>query len=403
MLLMPPVHRLPVELLSHIFVDLDSIRIHEDSIGRKYVSDKGPHRLQTTAARVCRRWRSVALATSLLWSFISVGDDTRYVEAYIDACATNSGNHQLTLWCISSECLPIFLSRLLPHRSRWESLNIDGGQNIAFSALSSQYEFRILRAVKLNWFLPLKSGMLDFLTNAPQLRVLEIWDSMTEDSLRIPNLTNLVEVYFHADEPCTCHVFTRFIVAPALVKLEIRDAPIAESLCDSIDVLMSHPQAEPPALRSLVLDGIAPLLDEGDDRAILRCLARVPNLEHLHVSITRDQQLEDEGPSINDVVLAELLVKDTGLPLLPALRMFAWAFGASYEGRPDELARRRHLLLDVVRSRMAPLMGGQSVAALQSFTTDVEIPELGAELQCGPTSGAAEHTYIGLYNSDEWN
>ncbi|KAL1686347.1 hypothetical protein GGG16DRAFT_118010 [Schizophyllum commune] len=129
----------------------------------------------------------------------------------------------------------------------------------------------------------------------------------------------------------------------------------------------------------------------------------MPNLEHLHVSITRNQQLEDEGPSINDVVLAELLAKDTGLPLLPALRMFAWAFGASYEGHPDELARRRHLLLDVVRSRMAPLPGAQSVAALRSLTTDVEIPELGAKFQCGATSGAAEHTYIGLYSSDEWN
>ncbi|KAL1686346.1 hypothetical protein GGG16DRAFT_118009 [Schizophyllum commune] len=297
MLLVPSVHRLPVELLSHIFVDLDSIRIHEDSIGRKYVSDKGPHLLEITAARVCKRWRSVALTTSVLWSFISVGDDTRHVEAYIDACATNSGNHPLTLWCISKEFLTIFLSRLLPHCLRWESLNIDGGKNIDFSALSSQYEFRILRAVKLRWFLPLKSGILDFLTNAPQLKVLEIWDSMTEDSLRIPNLTNLAEVYFHADEPCTCtsifgtiaqscaslqiillsfinfpqseldrrrpvvvpalrclyleyscHVFTRFIVAPALIKLEFRDSPIAESFCDSIDVLMSHPQADPRAL-----------------------------------------------------------------------------------------------------------------------------------------------------------
>ena len=129
----------------------------------------------------------------------------------------------------------------------------------------------------------------------------------------------------------------------------------------------------------------------------------MPNLEHLHVSITRTQQLEAEGPSINDVVLAELLATGNNLPLLPALRMLAWAFGSAYEGRPDELARRRLLLLDVVRSWMIALSDGQGVAILQSFTTDVEIPELGAEFQCAATSGAAEHTYIGSYSTDEWN
>ena len=161
--LVPPVHRLPVELLSEVFVELDLVQ--EDVYKQKPAILYGPHLLAVTAACVCRKWRAVALSTHDLWTSIIITDETRHMEAYIDACVTNSGLRGLELRCTSKKFLPTLLSRLLPHCARWAILSLDSAREEDVAVLSrEEYSFNRLKGFRLQSCCEILPGALDFLS-----------------------------------------------------------------------------------------------------------------------------------------------------------------------------------------------------------------------------------------------
>ncbi|KAL1760158.1 hypothetical protein FB107DRAFT_287018 [Schizophyllum commune] len=399
----PPVHRLPVELLSHIFVDLDSIRIHEDSIGRKHVSAKG-RRIETHLLA----WRAVALSTHDLWTSIIVTDETRHIEAYIDACVTNSGLRGLELRCTSEKFLPTLLSRLLPHCAREE--------DVAGFRLQSCCEI-----------LP---GALDFLARAPLLSDLSIGEAFTDEAITIPPMHNLIHVSFHIQiehpEPSifeaiapshatleslflsfSCEASEIALVEPVLMpKLRCLDLdyiwlvviePHPDSLpFDALHSFVSHPQANPQALRSLDMTWLPMHLDEENGCVLLRCLTLTTNLEDLRIMISH---ADGESPRVSDALYVGLCATSDSdaSPVLPRLRYLAWQVHCGGMSS-SELGRYRAHLSAVVRSRLVPQdITGQEFVALQSFATELEFPELGEKVKDRINSCIGRNTYLGKY------
>ncbi|KAF8606166.1 hypothetical protein BDV93DRAFT_604690 [Ceratobasidium sp. AG-I] len=90
------IHRLPPEILSHIFVVLVRASRYAASIGdRSYDEIDYPVRLSS----ICVHWRQVAISTPALWSFLDICRSKyslEYIE-YLNVCCQRSGNASLSL------------------------------------------------------------------------------------------------------------------------------------------------------------------------------------------------------------------------------------------------------------------------------------------------------------------
>ena len=115
------------------------------------------------------------------------------------------------------------------------------------------------------------------------------------------------------------------------------------------------------------------------------------NLEVLQLSYNPCQPAT---PHLSDVLLKGLShAKHHGVPpILPLLSKLSFDLEPFLSAH--ELVRQRRLLLDVVRSRMEPkTFGGQKFAALRSFTSNIEFPELDPEVESWLCT--AEYGYLG--------
>ncbi|KAI5897221.1 uncharacterized protein SCHCODRAFT_02534210 [Schizophyllum commune H4-8] len=425
--LVAPIHRLPIELLSRVFVELSGAQVDQF----KHKSDERyvPHLMTITAASVCKRWRAVARGTPDLWASIYVNKKTRHVEAFLDACILNSGRRSLDLHCSSKKLLPTFLSRLLPHNERWEHLSISAGETTPLAVLcTSRYSFGALKELHLE-VVTMPSGTWDFLANAPRLEELCVTGSSTRGRVIIPPMYNLRRVEYHVmyevyhvssifdavahsretleslylsfncspsdlelgqpvlmpalaqlDLDWTCQVFMKSIIAPNLTDI-VNVCPHDElSTPRLVLTLITHPQADPRSLGLLDLQALY-VLDEELSRTLLQALTLMVNLE-------------PATPHRSDTLLVGLsLAKHHGVPpILPLLSKLS--FGIEPFLSADELARQRRLLLDVVRSRMEPkTLDGQAFVALRGFASSIELPELRPKVE--EWSCTAQYAYIG--------
>ncbi|KAL1726110.1 hypothetical protein EV714DRAFT_219921 [Schizophyllum commune] len=439
----PPIHRLPVELLSEVFVELDLVQ--EDVSKQKPAVLYGPHLLAVTAACVCRKWRAVALSTHDLWTSIIVTDETRHIEAYIDACVTNSGLRGLELRCTSEKFLPTLLSRLLPHCARWAILSLDSAREADVAVLSrEEYSFNCLKGFRLQSCCEILPGALIFLARAPLLSDLSIGEAFTDEAITIPPMHKLIHVSFHIQiehpepsifeaivpshatleslflsfsceaseialvEPVLmpklrcldldyiCPIYLNCMIAPALERLVIIE-PHPDSLpFDALFSFVSHPQANPQALRSLDLTWLPMHLDEENGRVLLRCLTLTTNLEDLRIMISH---ADGESPRVSDALYVGLCATSDSdaSPILPRLRYLAWQVHCGGM-TSSELGRYRAHLFAVVRSRLVPQdIAGQEFVALQSFATELEFPELGEKVKDRINSCIGRNTYLGKY------
>ncbi|KAL0569432.1 hypothetical protein V5O48_012536 [Marasmius crinis-equi] len=80
-------------------------------------------------ARVCHRWREVALATPAVWSNFAFEECERAIEP-VRLCILRSSSHDISFHItITDDGLPELTEMLLQHAHRWSYFNVDGDQD----------------------------------------------------------------------------------------------------------------------------------------------------------------------------------------------------------------------------------------------------------------------------------
>ncbi|KAI5891824.1 uncharacterized protein SCHCODRAFT_02581995 [Schizophyllum commune H4-8] len=185
-----PVRRLPSELLSEIFLVLDTTTSRAEMIAK-------------TIAPVCVLWRTTAYSTPRLWSSIS-SLSTRHSASYDYARhAALAGDLPLHIWA-SDKSAGDILSQLRPYAARWETLFLAATCQLVES--QPTLDFPMLRKVEFWPSRPSTSDTLHFLANARRLETLKImllpmigyimeWLPLNVPAF--PNLTSLeLEIYY---------------------------------------------------------------------------------------------------------------------------------------------------------------------------------------------------------------
>ncbi|KAK1214990.1 hypothetical protein PQX77_022415 [Marasmius sp. AFHP31] len=218
-----PVHRLPPELLTRIFlVSLDPLIVPENAIARTYP----PHSLDSskvpwTLGQVCRTWRQLALQTPGLWSFISFSlrGDSHTPASQLHAHRLGlqlqrSAAHSLTI--ITSTPRTLILSAANPtvvllshHTDHVKHLRIDlNGQNGPITSLS-RGRFQMLETLDIRLLThvqPLALGAvttLDGFEFASKLNTLILSGDITGLNLIIPSLQITTFHWCDDDNPTT--------------------------------------------------------------------------------------------------------------------------------------------------------------------------------------------------------
>ncbi|KAG2120035.1 hypothetical protein DEU56DRAFT_836062 [Suillus clintonianus] len=203
----PPIHRLPVELLQHIFLlivndapDFPSIfSCGETTISANFASPP------LVFTRVCCLWRAIALSTTGVWSRFQVALPGRFSQLHpflphlLQFWLACSGRQPLTLRtcqdtslivaqrCYYSKADSQLLRVLLSARDRWESAGvmspIHDHELVRYRHTNSDLRLGPLGKIAAEWRFP-GNGEIE----VPQLRTLECyWSDITK--FDAPNLT----------------------------------------------------------------------------------------------------------------------------------------------------------------------------------------------------------------------
>ncbi|KAK7014328.1 F-box domain-containing protein [Favolaschia claudopus] len=174
-----PVLTLPTEIISEIF--LQFLPTYPEAPG--LFDDLSP----TTLTHICRHWREIAITTPALWRSIDLRhDDTMWKQ---------SGNLPLSIFALRNDLFPAFLSSV-PHRARWEHLNLELGDAHGLEAVKGPMP--LLRTLKL-FFSRGPSAPLD-LQHLPLLRIVKL-DDYGSPSVILPwsQLTSLTLRSMYSD------------------------------------------------------------------------------------------------------------------------------------------------------------------------------------------------------------
>ncbi|TRM63820.1 hypothetical protein BD626DRAFT_261145 [Schizophyllum amplum] len=424
------VQRLPMELLSNIFVHLDDQEgdgqlIPWDSDARYHA-----HNMAVTIACVCRTWRAVARATGKIWTRIMIDDNTRHWQAYADTCLVLSGNYDLTIQCNLTFIMPIVLRMLLPHASRWRVVELRGRFAEIWALAQSKRSFPNLRCVSIasDYLCSAVPQPFDFLEGSSQINNLLVEASFCDPDyvFSLPPLAGITrfqlnihdsELYspaslLHALEPsgcilqslsarfrtaidfpqvtslhpvflpalrklsldCAAHVYMRSIVAPNVEELSfypLGDRPLwmEDDPYSSLSAFFSSPQS-PQAVRELRLMVHVSEVDEDACRVLLSCLKRLDSLRVLQIAYSV-RPTNTLGAS--EGLIRALIVRDDEGPLLPNLCSMEFkATNEYYRGADRETLQT--LLQTVASSRVTPrVVCGRNVVALSRF--EVGIPQ----------------------------
>ena len=127
---MPPIHMLPVELLTRIFqLGADSEPLPDDR-------DPSLLTFEVAVSHVCRHWRHIALHTPHLWTLIHFRTRSHMhrgkvylsrnahlpMDIYVDTCSEETHNLRKDL-LFRAEFLSVF-DIVLPHIDRWRELHL---------------------------------------------------------------------------------------------------------------------------------------------------------------------------------------------------------------------------------------------------------------------------------------
>ncbi|KAK0440408.1 uncharacterized protein EV420DRAFT_1731141 [Desarmillaria tabescens] len=174
---LPPVDKLPFELLSSIFGMLShETRNHLDLNGAPW-----------TVSRVCNKWRHISLNSPMAWSTLNLTDDVRniynaHVLLRLFLARSQSSPLHISVCFFTRGCEQVF-GEVWKSRSRWESAIIRANYYVDFysennlgrdvwRALGVAAELENLRSLQLDIPARIEDKFLEILVSAPLLQSL---------------------------------------------------------------------------------------------------------------------------------------------------------------------------------------------------------------------------------------
>ncbi|KAL1712553.1 hypothetical protein EV715DRAFT_213478 [Schizophyllum commune] len=347
-LLVTPVHRLPPELLSEVFL------YYRDALVRDNNALDVLFRLENNIVRVCPSWRAAAYGTPHLWTRLTVPRAKMFLDSYVHRFLPLSGNLPLILDSRSADgVLQPFLHLLRPHAFRWESARLAGDWD-DFNSIEP-VDAPLLRRMELHLLKDVEVP-LEFLSSAPQLRELRLrMPSMFSarslapasaltflrihvQSALLPNIRSVLLESADTLEDLQVSVFNGFLGndAPDMMPIELRQLKrlrFVYKTCTLLDHIhapgivelsLGGPNKKMPRTLLQYLERVAPIAtnlrhlellgrdimrDSQSSQDLKRCFARMSTLEELSFAYP---------PPL--AVLDMLLVRDDARPLIPNLR-----------------------------------------------------------------------------------
>ncbi|KAK7014267.1 F-box domain-containing protein [Favolaschia claudopus] len=288
-----PVLALPTEIITQIFLHYIPLYPQPPPL----VGLRSP----TTLTHICRKWRQIALATPRLWRALKLTPSYMLPSEEIVASI-------VALWTERSACttLSIFANHspqvmplLLPHRSRWEYLNLDFDNGSQIQTLHIDGPMPLLRSLTLAVWDAVDTPLP--LLEVPLLRTVVIndhgppslvlpWSQLTSLTLRTTHpdaclsilraASQLVQCRLHLWSQPTplggaavvlprleslvlerdsevCREFFESLVAPALRRLEIPEAFLRPHVVETLNAFISKSGC---TLQSLQITKLAALL-----------------------------------------------------------------------------------------------------------------------------------------------
>ncbi|KAL1741186.1 hypothetical protein HDZ31DRAFT_45982 [Schizophyllum fasciatum] len=391
--LIAPVRRLPVELLSKIFLHLLDMLVEQPpndvdiSVALEY-----------TIVNVCEAWRFAAYGTPHLWTHIEC-PPSKVLEPYFQHFLPLSGELPLSLYsCRRADMLAPFLEHMRPYAHRWGTLSLYGSPDDltgldpirAPQLLSIEINFKSSYASNpyepLNFIgdAPRLQRLLMNLPNVYQLISIPVAASLTWLELSfgafhvyyvLPILEQSARMLQHFGFSVSCDLpeqrthFTRSVGLPALTSLSLQGKTASLLTFISAPFLSEISVDGPPAVMpGCLLEFLQQTPLTGENLRALRLTGKklapkdedVENLTQCFACMSDLKELSLSTPPPAPLVQA-LVCRDDAYPLLPNLR------NALFEC----IAPTRRMHMEFLRSRdESRTILGTHVAALESFRLD---------------------------------
>lgn len=364
MILAPSRYRLmSIDRVPHeVWADIFTKHMHDrDEPGELY----DPKHAPVLFTLVCRKWRDTALSTAKLWTNLWLPRPPRELKAfqlYVNAvkgwlkCSQTLPIHiqARNLEVISTSSSQSYISALLEHAYRWESVYIYfGEQDPSLSVFDgiSETSFPLLRSFEIRDSCgPVSHSLTRALKAAPNLRIVSLGHAILDDSWILPwsNLTSLVLSIRAGSEKVEQRLDLEFFVFAMSACTRLRSLRLNFSfgywVVGESDIVLASQSATVPSLESLVLEmdltSITPLFAKAlilpnlkaltfhayDDLWGYDCWERFVEFVQ-HFSSTLEDLSLYKMPLVEEQ-LVELLTK---FPRLARLRLSATKYLASWD------------------------------------------------------------------------
>lgn len=293
---------LPPELMADVF---------KFAVQEKPSGDDRPKAspVSLTLSTVCQRWRSLALATALVWQRIFINRNSSSQHHWAELCIQRCKGRPIDIdiyWDYSdlsaSNMFDLLEEVLVPFIDQWRTVTIsaDGYDALyAFLVTLASEDCPLLEALELSnrrhgepsakETVSLKPELVPCLTNIKLRGTYIDWRPYS------PSAVSTFSTFTHLELSCTCptriaYVVDALVASPHLEELIVRGAHLVflDEYEQDIPTTVSS-AVTLPSLQSLTLCEFSVL----EDAAYIVALVHAPNLLHLTVANWREECYEE--------------------------------------------------------------------------------------------------------------